>query len=226
MVGRTFTRIQAPITLLDMSVLDVDCGLEHNCCRSLEIDGLGHGGGGRLGTAGADGTFSDVLGTSSGVPVREITPAPIVLTGENKRGTLFKAVACGDYHSLGLTTEGTVFSWGVDFVGQLGDDVDNDGGATASTQFSSPPTPIVVGEDANDPVETIAASYTTSACVTKSGKLYIGGEDHVESSAMVNLMATTTVSSRMSPYHVACSVADWTLAKSSQSHVVTFICLL
>ena len=151
--------------LLDMNVLDIDCGLEHTIAvvKPGKLFAWGHGGGGRLGTAGSD-AFSGVLGTSSGVPVREIKPTPIALTGESKRGTLFKAVACGDYHSLGLTTEGKVYSWGVGFVGQRG----------VSLVEGSDPAPALVNI-ADSTVTSIAAGYTTSACVTSDGKLYTWG---------------------------------------------------
>ena len=177
--------------LLDMNVLDIDCGLEHTIAvvKPGKLMAWGHGGGGRLGTAGTDGAFSGVLGTSSGIPVREITPAPVALTGDTKRTTLFKAVACGDYHSLGLTTEGKVFSWGVGFVGQLGVGADEDEGAGATPTSTSAsalsaaaaaaaaaaPVPIAVGDGVGDSVAAVAASYTTSACVTVNGKLYTWG---------------------------------------------------
>lgn len=52
------------------------------------------------------------------------TPEPAVIATpkvvEDLRGTYMSAVACGEYHSLGLSSDGRVFSWGCSKYGKLG----------------------------------------------------------------------------------------------------------
>jgi alpha-tubulin suppressor-like RCC1 family protein len=57
--------------------------------------------------------FDGQLGTSD--TDDRLTPAP-VRTGERR----FTKVAAAAYHSLGLATDGTVWSWGWNGYGQLG----------------------------------------------------------------------------------------------------------
>ena len=59
----------------------------------------------------ADGELGDGGTTNSDVPVKVKLPA----------GTKVTAVAAGGYYSLALTSTGTVFAWGYNADGELGD---------------------------------------------------------------------------------------------------------
>lgn len=86
----------------------VDAGPEHTLALLADgtIQAWGRNGHGRLG----DGTTND-----------RFTPAPV--KDANGTGVLSNviAVAAGDAHSLALKADGTVWAWGSNFLGQLGD---------------------------------------------------------------------------------------------------------
>ncbi|KAJ0682405.1 putative regulator of chromosome condensation 1/beta-lactamase-inhibitor protein II [Helianthus annuus] len=79
-------------------------------------------------------------------------------------GVCVVQIASGGYHSLALTDEGRVLSWGYGGHGQLGH---------FSTQ--NQPVPTVIESIASEKVVYIACGGSSSAAVTDDGKLYMWG---------------------------------------------------
>ncbi|XP_047334494.1 RCC1 domain-containing protein RUG3, mitochondrial [Impatiens glandulifera] len=73
-------------------------------------------------------------------------------------------IACGGYHSLALTDEGKVLSWGYCGHGQLG-----------HSTLENQRTPAIIEALADMKVVYIATGGSTSAAVTDTGKLYMWG---------------------------------------------------
>ena len=65
--------------------------------------------------------------------VHQSSPTQTVATGTN-----WKSVSCGDYHSAAIKTDGTLWNWGRNNVGQLGDN-------SATTAHKSSPVQTVAG---------------------------------------------------------------------------------
>ena len=74
------------------------------------------------------------------------------------------AVAAGDYHSLALGADGTVWAWGYNLNGRLGD-----GTTTMRTQ------PVVVGGLSGQTVVAIAAGSHHSLALTSGGAVFAWG---------------------------------------------------
>ncbi|ODN05504.1 putative E3 ubiquitin-protein ligase HERC3 [Orchesella cincta] len=77
-------------------------------------------------------------------------------------------VSCGGWHTLALTSEGDIYSWGWNESGQLGHN-------TAVTSRSDPH-PVDLGS-AEDPVVDIAAGSRHSLALLKSGRLFSWGRN-------------------------------------------------
>ncbi|XP_072321506.1 E3 ISG15--protein ligase HERC5-like [Eucyclogobius newberryi] len=81
------------------------------------------------------------------------------------RGVSVSQISCGTHHSLALTKDGEVFSWGVDSRGQLG--VGKCGPGTTSPQH--------VKSTSDLPVVLLAAGGEQSFCLTVSGGVWSWG---------------------------------------------------
>ncbi|XP_050204298.1 RCC1 domain-containing protein RUG3, mitochondrial [Mercurialis annua] len=79
-------------------------------------------------------------------------------------GVSFIQIASGGYHSLALTDEGKVLSWGFGGHGQLG-----------HPSMQNQKVPLVIEALADQRVVYIACGGSTSAAVTDEGKLYMWG---------------------------------------------------
>ncbi|MBI9105067.1 MAG: chitobiase/beta-hexosaminidase C-terminal domain-containing protein [Spirochaetales bacterium] len=75
----------------------------------------------------------------------------------------WKMVSSGGYHSLAIRTDGTLWAWGHDLQGQLGN------GTTAGDQLS----PVQIGTKSD--WATVAAGGRTSYAIDTNGKLYAWG---------------------------------------------------
>ncbi|OVA01062.1 Regulator of chromosome condensation [Macleaya cordata] len=73
-------------------------------------------------------------------------------------------IACGGYHSLALTDEGKVLSWGHGGHGQLG-----------HSSIKNQKVPVLVEALAGENVVYISCGGSSSAAVTDKGKLYMWG---------------------------------------------------
>jgi hypothetical protein len=98
-------------------------------------------------------------------------------------GTDWSAIAAGSNHTVALKTDGTLWSWGSNYAGVLGD-----GGAA---EFRSTPAPLLgLGQVAESDWAAVAAGSQSSYAVkadgrifgwgdNRSGQLGIGGSDQV-----------------------------------------------
>uniref|UniRef100_A0A8C7TVG6 HECT domain-containing protein n=1 Tax=Oncorhynchus mykiss TaxID=8022 RepID=A0A8C7TVG6_ONCMY len=132
------------------AVVSVSCGQDHSVavCASGQVYSWGAGGEGQLGIAPT--TVSKVLR-----PVPIPSPLPITVI----------QVACGNSHSLALTTGGQVFSWGLNSHGQLG----------LGKGVPLQPIPALVRPLTGVPVTQVAAGGTHTLALTLPGLVYCCG---------------------------------------------------
>ncbi len=76
-------------------------------------------------------------------------------------------IACGMYHSLALSREGDLYSWGMGFEGQLG----------LTAQYKCVSSPRYIKHFFNRPVKFMACGYNYSLCITYDNKLWGWGEN-------------------------------------------------
>ncbi|HEX3706514.1 MAG TPA: Ig-like domain repeat protein [Mycobacteriales bacterium] len=92
------------------------------------------------------------------------TPNPTPGLASFPAGTTIVAVASGSAHTLALGSDGTVYAWGDNTYGELGN-----GTATSST------TPVAVTFPAGTTVTALAAGYVDSLALTSTGQVYAWG---------------------------------------------------
>ncbi|MCF7924822.1 MAG: hypothetical protein K9L64_06955, partial [Candidatus Izimaplasma sp.] len=108
------------------------------------------------------GQLGDNTTTSKSTPT-EITNQFNLSTGET-----VTQVSLGQYHSLAITSEGRIFSWGSNINGQLGDD---------TATFKLVPTDITsqFGLFPGETINHISSGESHSAAITSEGRLFIWG---------------------------------------------------
>jgi alpha-tubulin suppressor-like RCC1 family protein len=77
-------------------------------------------------------------------------------------------IVCGGWHTLALTSDGDIYSWGWNESGQLGHD--------SAVSSKSEPYPVDLGS-ADDPVVDVAAGSRHSVAILKSGLVYSWGRN-------------------------------------------------
>ena len=90
--------------------------------------------------------------------------SPVTIAGG---GTSWSRLVCGYYHSAAVKTDGTLWAWGYDFYGQLGDGT--------IVNKSSPVTVAGGGTTWNTTTGTISAGYYSSAAIKTDGNLWAWG---------------------------------------------------
>uniref|UniRef100_A0AAV1TKA4 VPS9 domain-containing protein n=1 Tax=Peronospora matthiolae TaxID=2874970 RepID=A0AAV1TKA4_9STRA len=105
--SRRVCRPQLVLALKQQTIMQVACGAFHALATDLNghVFAWGSNSRGQLGFLSST-TLSTVVETPSIV--------------EELRGTYMSSVACGEYHSLALSSDGCVFSWGCNKYGKLG----------------------------------------------------------------------------------------------------------
>lgn len=96
---------------------------------------------------------------------------PREMTFFSDRGIKIKAIACGFMHSMALTDDGTVYSWGCDTEGQCGH------GMRRTDQMVELPRMIEMTENIN--VTRIACGYVHSYFMTDDGGHFFFGKSHI-----------------------------------------------
>lgn len=90
---------------------------------------------------------------------------PVIIPNlENKK---IVQIACGMFHSLALSREGDLYSWGMGFEGQLG----------LTAQYKVVSSPRYVKFFYKKPVKFVACGHNYSLCITYDNKLYGWGEN-------------------------------------------------
>jgi hypothetical protein len=103
---------------------------------------------------------------------------PIIVNGEGGTGDLanITAVALGGYHSIALAADGSVYTWGENNNGQLGNDnlpTDSDtpvrvlNGMYAGTEF--------LGDNSNNKIVSVALGLIHSVALSADGSVYTWG---------------------------------------------------
>jgi len=141
--------------LASKTVTAVAAGLFHNV--ALVSDGTLIAWG-----ANSSGQLGNGNKTNAGVPVA-------VLSNGALAGKTVIAIAAGASHTLALTADGRVFSWGSNVSGQLGY------GSSSPSSSSSPAAISGGGLIAGNTVVAIAAGANHSLAVTSDGKVYAWG---------------------------------------------------
>jgi alpha-tubulin suppressor-like RCC1 family protein len=96
-------------------------------------------------------------GNNSSTPVRVSIPAGVTVT----------AIAAGQYHTLGIASNGKVYGWGYDGTGQLG-----------NSSRTTPPNPVVTQFPTGVTATSIAAGGYHSMAIGSDGKLYTWGDNN------------------------------------------------
>jgi alpha-tubulin suppressor-like RCC1 family protein len=154
----TFTNRAAARVISGLSGVSLSAGGFHNLV--LQSDGTvaawGHAAYGQLGNGVA------TPPPSSGPPPLPTirVPTPLILTGFPALAKL----AAGDYHSVAITVDGTVLSWGPNWYGQLGD-------GTMATRF------IPVPVSGLDDVTNLAPGSRHNLAVLEDGSVWSWGRN-------------------------------------------------
>jgi len=83
------------------------------------------------------------------------------------QGSTIKQIAVGASHSIALLSDGSVYGWGDDFYGQLGD------GTTATSR----PSPILISALSGKGITQVAAGSYHSLALTSGGAVYAWGSN-------------------------------------------------
>jgi len=103
----------------------------------------------------------------NGATANSSVPAPVDMTG-SLAGKSIVQVGGGLTHSVALASDGTIFTWGTGFFGQLGN---------SSTLNSSIPVPVdTTGPLAGSPVDQIATGNAYTMALTSSGVIVGWGD--------------------------------------------------
>ena len=152
--------------------LNVSCGGSHVMAVKTNgsLWGWGNNQNGQLG-------LTNVSGTNYSSPVQTIS-----------QGTNWVQVACGLNHSLGLKNDGSMWVWGYNYYGQLGNN------QASTTGIYSP---VKIGT--NSWVQ-VAAGYNMSAAIRNDGALFTWGFNGYGS------LGDSTVISRSSPAQIGANL--------------------
>ena len=95
---------------------------------------------------------------------------PVQVRGPGGSGFLSNivSVACGAFHSIALRSDGTVWAWGANNVGQLGN-------PSAAYTNQSSPVPVMSGGTALSHLVAIAGGYTFSLALRSDGTVWAWG---------------------------------------------------
>lgn len=147
-----FTRLD--VFGIAMPAVMAACGSEHTIILTAAGDVwvFGDGGGGQLGLGDLQDRF-----------------VPTKVSAESFRGAKIGMVAAGAFHSVALTMEGAVFTWGLSIWGALGHKTARD--------VHSVTAPRELHRDmfAKSAVVMVAGAYMTTAAVTAEGNLFVWG---------------------------------------------------
>ena len=167
----------------------ISCGGYNGHTAGIKTDGT-------LWTWG-DNTFG-ALGDNS-TTVRS-SPVQTVAAGTN-----WKQVSVGSYYTAGIKTDGTLWSWGLNNRGQLGDN--------SVTDKSSPVQTITAATNWKQ----VSCSYVTSAAIKTDGSLWVwGGND-------VGQLGTNDLTHRSSPVQTVAGGTNWKLIGQSKGQICVAI---
>jgi alpha-tubulin suppressor-like RCC1 family protein len=143
---------------------------------AIKTDGTlwtwGYGGSGRLGNA--------VTTTNTGIP----TPVTTFAGGTN-----WKQVTCGSFHTAAIKTDGTLWTWGQGYSGQLGN--------ASTTNVSTPVTTFAGGTNWKQ----VSAGNQHTAAIKTDGTLWTWGSNNFRgAAAFLGNASTTNVSTPVTTF--------------------------
>jgi alpha-tubulin suppressor-like RCC1 family protein len=139
------------------------------------------------------GQLADGSATSRSSPVQTISA-----------GVNWKQVSTGHLHSAGIKTDGTLWLWGVNTYGQLGDN--------SITTRSSPVQSITGGTN----WRSVSCGGRNTAAVKDDGTLWVWGDN------AYGQVGDNTVTSRSSPVQTIAGGAVWRSASAGAHHILAF----
>ncbi|XP_013919267.1 PREDICTED: probable E3 ubiquitin-protein ligase HERC6, partial [Thamnophis sirtalis] len=171
--GRQRCYLAEPIQALEaQTIIYVSCGKEHSLAISSQgkVFSWGAGGFGQLGT----GTLKD---SSTPEKIDSLSMYNVI------------QVACGHYHSIALTKDGRIFSWGQNSHGQLG----------LGKKIPSQSKPCNISSLAGIPLAQVAAGGAHSFVLSHSGVAYGWGRNNAH---QLGLNQKTSKEQIFKPYSV------------------------
>ena len=115
-------------------------------------------------------------------------------------GTNWKSVACGYYHTAAIKTDGTLWLWGVNIFGQLGDNT--------GTNQSSPVQTIAAGTN----WKSVGCGYYHTAAIKTDGTLWLWGYN------AYGELGDNTTTGKSSPVQTISSGTNWKLVACGSYH--------
>ena len=164
----------------------ISCGYRHT--SAIKTDGT-------LWTWGSNG--SGQLGDNGGVP----TSSPVQTVAG---GTNWKQVVCGNYYTAALKTDGTLWTWGSNTNGQLGDN--------STTDKSSPVQTVTGGTNWKQ----VACGIGHTKAIKTDGTLWAWGKN------TVGQLGDNTRTNRSSPIQTVTGGTDWKQISDGGSHTAAF----
>jgi len=139
-------------------------------------------------------------GINSGLNVS----SPVVVLSPNAPLLSWSVIAAGQYHSLGITSNGILYAWGSDSIGQLGN-------LSSGTTVSSP---VLVSGPVSTSWAAITAGSNFSAGITTNGILYDWG---LNTSYQLGNRTSTSVSSPIVVYSSVPPIS-WNAISAGATH--------
>jgi alpha-tubulin suppressor-like RCC1 family protein len=162
--------------------IKLSCGYSH--VGSIKDDGTLWMWGRNFSGALGDGTTTNIAS-----PIQTISS-----------GTDWSSIACGGYHTAAIKTDGTLWVWGYNNNGQLGDNT--------TTNKSSPIQTIAGGTDWSS----VVCGYTHTTAIKTDGTLWVwGGNGNGQ-------LGDNTVTDKSSPIQTISSGTDWSSVSNGVYH--------
>ena len=172
--------------------LQVACGGYHTA--AIKTDGTLW-----LWGQGSEGQLGNNAITARSSPVQTVTG-----------GTNWKQVGCFGNHTGCIKTDGSLWMWGYNLTGQLGDN-------TVQTGRSSPVQTVAGG---NNWKQIASGHYETTACIKSDGSLWSWGRNFIFGTATITgqLGDNTAVSMRSSPVQTVAAGTTWKTVSCGYYH--------
>lgn len=142
----------------------------------------------------------------TGIGTRSIAVyVPTAVLGQHR----FRQLSAGDSFTCGVTSKGSIYCWGVGYLGQVGGNSTLHGCETISDSCTTVPTPL--DSPLHDFVQ-VSAGYLHACALTKAGRAYcwgrgFGEQDSAYRNVIVRVDATFRFISLASGYEFTCGIS-------------------
>lgn len=166
----TMSRPQRVTLLADLRkhIVQISAGTAHSACVTSEGELYLWG----EGDAGQTGMMVDTASGAKVVPAALFAPKLMDLP------VIFKQVACGMYHTVALTVEGKVYSWGWAAQGRLGvlEEALVKNSSCPMAKYGQATTPQMLETLYDEHIIQVETKRSHTACVSSEGAVYTWGE--------------------------------------------------